>query len=627
MIAPWYRTRTVLGCGRPARGNFIMELLAFKVSGFRSLADAGEIPLHKPTILTGANDGGKTASLDALGFLLGDHRLSEEDRTYAREGDPDAVVGADGRSAETAVVGRFRLSELEQQEVALPEEIRLRRIARDGGNAEYEVWRRVPEDERLRGLDAANVSQLRTVASELGVRPEGDARRPESYRVPLGALAATGPQVELWAPAPRGLQQLLPRYLRFSSTREPDPQAEIHQALREAFVTLLEDDALVGPVREVEETIRVRLTEAAGELCSHIRARCPELQEIEIEPNVSFREGFGNVSVRTARTSTENVALTHSGAGRLRRITLAVWEWTRHVLSSDTQRNVVIAYDEPDTHLDYGHQRDLAELIRDQATLDHVRVIVATHSLNLIDKVDVADVVHLRIVDDRTTVERLLSGDHDATDQHLVNIAAAMGLRNSVLLHERCFLGVEGATEAQALPMLFRVATGMSLQSAGIALLPGNSNRGALAVARYLNDHGKRVRFIIDRDSSTDPSTRRLFTPDALRAIGLTDDQMLLVGAPNELEDLFSDQQWADTANAAWPRVDGRDWTTADFAALRSGGKFSSQLEGLVRPRAREAPSGKPGYLAELASGLEYPHQVPDQLREAFQTLIDVVNG
>jgi putative ATP-dependent endonuclease of the OLD family len=603
-----------------------MELLAFRVSGFRSLANTQELPLHKPTILTGANDGGKTASLDALAFLLGEQRLSEEDRTFARVGDPQAVVADDGHFADTAVVGRFRLNESERQDLGLPDEVQIRRIARGGSDAQYEIWRRVSEDERLRGLDTATIPQLRAAASELGVAPEGDARRPEAYRNPLSSLAAAGPQVEVWEPAPRALAQMLPRYLRFSSTREPDPQMEIQQALRGAFEALLEDDELVGPVRKVEETIRERLTEAAEELCAHIRQRCPELKEIEIEPNVSFREGFGNVNVRTARTTTENVALTHSGAGRLRRITLAVWEWTRHVLSSDTQRHVVVAYDEPDTHLDYGHQRDLAELIRDQAALDHVRVIVATHSLNLIDKVDIADVVHLRLVDDRTAVERLLSDDHEATDQHLVNIAAAMGLRNSVLLHERCFVGVEGPTETQSLPMIFRAATGMSLQSTGIALLPGNGNRGALQVARYLNEHGRRVHFLVDNDSSTDTSTRRLFSPDSLQAIGLTDEQIHLVGAPNELEELFSNEQWADTANAAWRRVDGQDWVEDDFDALRSQGKFSSQLEEMVRPNALESPSGKPGYLFELASRLNGPEDVPAQLRQTFETLAEAAN-
>lgn len=55
-------------------------------------------------------------------------------------------------------------------------------------------------------------------------------------------------------------------------------------------------------------------------------------------------------------------------------------------------RSVVIAYDEPDTHLDYGHQRDLVDLLRKQAEMEHVAVIVATHSMNLIDKVQIDDV-------------------------------------------------------------------------------------------------------------------------------------------------------------------------------------------------------------------------------------------
>ena len=286
-----------------------MELLAFSVSGFRSLAKADEIPLHKPTILTGANDGGKTASLDALGFLLGDQRLSLEDRTFARGDEPRSSVGDDGRLVETSVVGRFLLSENEQQDLGLPSEVQVRRVARGGITAEYEVWRRVPEDERLRELDTATVTQLRAVAKELGVEPEGDARRADAFLPSLSTLATAAPQVDVWMPAPRPLQQLLPRYLRFSSTPRTRPADRDPPGVREAFVTLLEDDDLIGPVRDVEETIRTRLTASAQELCAHIRERCPELQEIEIEPNVSFREGFGTVNIRTARTSSENVSV------------------------------------------------------------------------------------------------------------------------------------------------------------------------------------------------------------------------------------------------------------------------------------------------------------------------------
>lgn len=56
----------------------------------------------------------------------------------------------------------------------------------------------------------------------------------------------------------------------------------------------------------------------------------------------------------------------------------------------------MFVYDEPDTHLDYSHQRRIMALIQLQSSRPNARVIVATHSLNLIDGVDISSVVHLR---------------------------------------------------------------------------------------------------------------------------------------------------------------------------------------------------------------------------------------
>ncbi len=211
------------------------------------------------------------------------------------------------------------------------------------------------------------------------------------------------------------------------------------------------------------------------------------------------------------------------GLGSARRISLAIWEWTSTLLSheefgdvdpsaepapvKDAQPSVqtIVIYDEPDTHLDYGHQRKIMQLIREQSALPHVSVIVATHSMNLIDGVDIADVVHLRLAEGRTLIERLGANTHDAIDGHLGRITAAVGLRNSVLLHERCFLAVEGDTEQRVMPMLFRLSEGQSLQSAGIALWACFNNEGALHLARYLVEHGRSVMLMVDADSRTLP--------------------------------------------------------------------------------------------------------------------------
>src|SRR5208282_253733 len=58
----------------------------------------------------------------------------------------------------------------------------------------------------------------------------------------------------------------------------------------------------------------------------------------------------------------------------------------------------------------------------------------ATHSLNLIDRVDIADVVQLRLDDrGRTLAERLVDESHEGVDRYLSQLSAAMGLRTSVL--------------------------------------------------------------------------------------------------------------------------------------------------------------------------------------------------
>ena len=366
---------------------------------------------------------------------------------------------------------------------------------------------------------------------------------------------------------------------------------------------------------------RERLQEEASALCAHIEERCPELNEITVEPRVAFSESFREVEVRTSRGSVTDIPLEHSGAGRQRQVNLAIWEWVEKLLEEipDESRGVVISYDEPDTHLDYGHQRELVNLIQAQCAREGTRMLIATHSLNLIDRVDIADVVHLRLEGDHTQVDRLLEKEHSEAQRYLADVSAAMGLRNSVLLHERCFVGVEGPTETQAFPLLFQVARGMSLPSAGIALIAGNGNEGALRFAQFLCEHKRKLAFVVDSDSKSGES-RRSFRKSKLEQIGIPADAVHYVGE-QEVEDLFSDEQWIATANAYWPRDDGREWAVEDMRPVRRGSKFSQALLNYMRGGSSKAPERKSGYLVALAGTLREKEEVPKQLRDVFSKL------
>lgn len=606
-----------------------MQLEAFSVCGIRCLGSADEIPTGKPTVLTGVNDGGKTAAIFSLGFLLGGPAPTADDRTWARDTDePPGGVDDTGRFAEACVVGRFSLSSSDQQELGLPSEVLLRRRCGSGTRTLYEVRMTVPADERLRDLTSdLRLDDLRARAVALGIEAEGAANAKASFLTPLRRLADASSKTEDWVPAPAGLVERLPRLLSFSSSREPNPEAEIATALRGEYTRIVEDPDLVGVLSDIERDVRQRLQEEADDLKGHIRNRVPELADIDIVPSVSFTGGFQGADLVTSTGAGERVPLHAVGSGRRRRMTLAIWEWTSGVVArEESPRPTVIAYDEPDTHLDYARQRDLVDVIRAQAAIPHVRVLLATHSLNLIDKVDIRDVIHLVLEDGRTSVRRLPGTGHEEIDRHLAEVATAMGMRNSVLLHERCFLGVEGSTETQALPALFRLVTGYSLQAAGIALVPGNNNTGALEFARFLNSQGRRVAFMVDADSARAAGSRKLFRLDRLRRYGLQDEQVHMIGNPGEIEDLFTDNQWRQTANRHWRRNDGRLWLDADFAALRTGDGFAKRLVDLIRTESQDAPGGKPGYLAALVTDLTSREEVPSQLDTALTAVFQMCN-
>ncbi|GII83977.1 hypothetical protein Ssi03_19670 [Sphaerisporangium siamense] len=614
-----------------------MRLNSFTVSGFRSLSDVRDIPISAPTILAGHNDGGKSAVLAALGFLVGTYKLTEEDRTYDMPSGPgEAALPDPPRCESTEVQGEFTLDEGEQATFGLPETVLIRRRAGEDLDSHLECWMPVPRDERLRDLSQYRVADLKPLAKELGLSAPS-TRRGDLEQVLL-AYARENSDSHGWVAAPSALYKRMPRVLSFGGKSER-PDDAVRSALLGRFQTHMDDDHLRGQVQSLETVVKDRLRTDAKLLCDHIKTRCPDLTDVFVEPEVSFTHGFQGAPLRIARTSGQPVSLDRSGLGSTRRISLAIWEWTSELLTEESREcetaaqgedeeptqgplHTIVIYDEPDTHLDYGHQRKIMRLIQEQSAMPRVNVMVATHSMNLIDGVDISDVVHLKLQDGRTVVERLGADGHEAIDGHLRQIAAALGLRNSVLLHERCFLAVEGDTEQRAFPLLFRLSEGLSLQSAGIALWACFNNVGALHLARYLVAHNRSVMLAIDADSRN--ATGGLFKQARLESFFgkdvakyvkfLAEDRGI-----NEFEELFTDEQWAEVANQIWPK-DG-EWLPNEFASKRGAGKFSSAVLEMLGVQSDRGPKGKPDMMYDFALALKEPEDVPPALREMFAEL------
>ena len=581
------------------------------------------LTLGSPTVLAGHNDAGKSAIIHAILFLLDSYTPTESDRTYVNSADGTVPASADGvleRVPETYVAGIFDLDMTEEGKFGASQ-LQVRRILGAGAKPALEVLRSVPEDARLRELETLTTPQLLDRLSALGHDVSKGTKG--EYLERLLAAAKTAPHSDEWVSADPSLGKALPVGRRFDATSAIDAEAAIKDTLTTAYRSHLESDEFSGGIRKIEEKLEEQLVADADAIRRYIKRKVTGIGDVQIKPSVSFvsANGLKSTDIIVTNPAGEEINLQLSGAGRARRVALATWEYNATLLARSGE-DVVLLYDEPDTHLDYRHQRELMTLIHEQSKNPNVTVVIASHSMNLIDGTDISDVVHVKHEQHRTVIERL--ADDSEVGSHLGAIAASVGLRNTVLLHERLFVGVEGESEARALPVLFKLATGRHLESSGIAIWPCGNNEGARHFAGFLHGHGRQVVFLVDEDSKA--NARHVFSPGKLRSAGLDPDrQCFYLGDPNEIEEIFSDEQWAEAANRFWPRVDAetRIWCATDFKDHRDG-KFSKYVLEMIRTDATTAPTGKPDMLVALALSLENPEDVPRDLREKFEILISL---
>ncbi|WP_381556086.1 ATP-dependent endonuclease [Streptomyces eurythermus] len=609
-----------------------MRLVELSVTNFRSLGDVQGIPIHKQTILTGHNDCGKTATLDAIAFLLGERAVADSDISDFAVGEPAraALPSDEAEGPRTVTVeGRFVLSATEERSLGVGPSLRVRRRHVESEGSCLEWWAAVPRNPALRNIPALKVPELRALASEVGVSlREGQPNVKASWVEVLEEHAAGTEMITDWVAAPDPVTAALPQLLYFKGDAAESPEAVVRSILTAKLREYTLREETRQKITDLEEEFSSLLKDDVVRLQKLVEERCA-LDVFTVDPGVQFRPAVGSLSLAAAAPGQRAVSLTAAGSGRSRRISLALWEASQELLSEqaeDSIGGVIIAYDEPDTHLDYDHQRRIMEMIKVSASAAHSTVIVATHSLNLIDGVDIQDIVHLNSRNGRAYVQSLGANDDDEeTRRFLSNMALSLGFRNSVLLHERCFVGVEGPTEYAALPILFKLAFGYPIQSTGIALWDCGGNDGALSFAKFLKAHKRTVVFLVDADTMRDKQKK--FNIDRLNKQGFTEADCLFLGDPNELEDVFSDDQWADTMNAVWPRDDARQWTTEDIGALRLGGKFSKSLHSLLRQSSTSAPDKKEEMVVELARRLRKPSDVPRALVKSFEDAIKVARA
>ncbi len=432
---------------------------------------------------------------------------------------------------------------------------------------------------------------------------------------------------------PSQISSLMPTVERTSSDDYRNAESVILKTLQTVakgvIMTKDEDGHLVEDPRL--QTIRADLKRKMGEeiddAIALLKAHNPRLQNVEIDPNIDFTGAMKSVTLKINMGAGAR-DLSQQGSGTNRRMWMALQRWQYETSRDEGVGSTISLYDEPDTNLHVTAQRDLYLLIAKRAedTAARTQCLISTHSVHLIDNAP-AETIQLLEMDEHET-RRARSISSVAKDPEVRNFlkdtGKALGLTNTALLYERAFLLVEGLSEWQALPTLYRRIYGRSVTSDGITILDLGSCGAWESALRVLFANRKEVVHLLLDQDCIEPNSSAKLTPKRIKGAGLPDDfltnQVTFVGA-KEYEDAFPDEALCRVLNEFHPREDGTQWDASHLAAARSSDKFSDAIVDLINKdtmQAKRQGASKPDFAQRVALRCT-DEEIPAAVRDAFE--------
>lgn len=539
-----------------------MELVSFSVSNYRSITSAYKLPIRRPTVLIGPNNEGKSnilrAMVASLQFLttLGGVRLRNDRITstirprdiYDWSRDFPVSLQSKSPDGETVFDLEFRLSESEVENF---------------------------QEEIKSSLNGTLPIQLRFSAGEtrLVVLKQGKG----------GTTLTSKAQV---------IARFVARHINFAyipAVRTASAATQIVNDLVDRELSLIEaEPEYKAALKVLAELQRPVLAQIAASIKTTLGEFLPNVKGVAVQISEDARYRALRRSCEIVIDDGTATALDKKGDGVQSLAALSLMKHASH--SGSSGRNLVLAIEEPESHL---HPRAIHQLreVLEELSAQH-QVIVTTHCPLFVDRTNL-----------RSNI--LVNNKKASPAKNVAELRDALGVRASDnLRNAEIALVVEGEEDRRALAALLPAASkriGTSLQTGLIAIdtLGGGTNlsyklsqlRETLCVCHSFLDHDKAGMTGADKAQA-----EGLAVPaDITHTICPGLDE-------SEFEDLLDESLYADFllnkygASLASPKFKGKKkWSDRLRAAFEHQGKvWSSKLEAQIKSDVAELIAATP---------------------------------
>lgn len=522
------------------KGGKIMRLKSIKVTNFRCLV-MDEPIIFEPdvTVIVGENDSGKSSLMQLIRMII-DNRESPDPADFFRDedqirceldfGEEFYIVefkNEDGnvrKSIKTFVAWGELTKYVENDE--LVDEL-------EGPDEIKDILKQYGKSTRNRALDSLK-KEFREFLQENKVKILNNARD----EVELGSF-------------PSILQVHFLGGQDFEDIDKFIKDVYLKSAFKEVWNYKIEGTGkyLAEILDErIESITRDKQEEINREVLPQIKEFFINLKEITVGIQHEPQDIAKNISVRTNFKDLNNneIQFSKKGDGTKRRTTMAL---LRHKVEKEKGiGDKLFLFDEPDTHLHVRAQHDLMGIIDEIARDD--QVIITTHSPFLLNSVEPSKCRLFHSGDGIVKVKYLKE------DDEIKELLRYFGIENTNLFFTKKILLVEGESEMEAIPLLFKKYKKKSLDSELITIIDAGSVDGLPHLAKLIGEFMSDIPLfaLVDTDinyrKKTNELLERLSTHNVIKKIEI---------GYKEFEDAFEDsvifnavKQYGENVEETW---------------------------------------------------------------------------
>ncbi|GGF01663.1 Predicted ATP-dependent endonuclease of the OLD family, contains P-loop ATPase and TOPRIM domains [Chishuiella changwenlii] len=357
-----------------------------------------------------------------------------------------------------------------------------------------------------------------------------------------------------------------------------------------------------------------------------ISSVAPEIQSINSKIHFEVKEKVSDIMVQKLQ-SDGLIHLDNQEEGLKRKIWFSLIKAKAERSEQSGIKNHIWAFDEPETHLYPGAQREFFDNLKGLSR-GNVQTLISTHSTIFIDKANTNDILN---------TYKLESGYTNLSScEDVESIFDSLKVKNSDFLFHDKFLIVEGDTEQYLIPALYKIYTGKTFIEDNIQLIniegkdKWRLNKEVLrAITQGFNKIENSMILLFDNDMS--------FQMDAIDKT----ENVFFVGK-QDIEDSIAIGLWTEIVNQFYDETliinDSFIQTIFDSIPegdnVQSNKKFFKKLSYALKTKWQEDGNDIDSFISIPDKGNEsaefilnvinHQEHIPVKIKEAFDKLISL---